>query len=136
VKDGPMQTLYPCLFYNDAPAAIDWLNKAFGLTTTLCVPGEAANEVAHAELRLNGAVIMVGSVKASDFPNQSPLDLPAIHGMVYVAVDDVDGHCERARAAGAKIAREPTNEDYGGRDYMAVDPEGHYWSFGTYRPND
>jgi uncharacterized glyoxalase superfamily protein PhnB len=30
----------------------------------------------------------------------------------------------------------PTDEDYGGRDYVCRDPEGHVWSFGTYRPGN
>jgi uncharacterized glyoxalase superfamily protein PhnB len=51
-----------------------------------------------------------------------------------VYVDDVDAHCERARAAGAKIIREPKTTDYGDkywtdRSYGAVDPEGHLWWF-------
>jgi uncharacterized glyoxalase superfamily protein PhnB len=54
--------------------------------------------------------------------------------LVYVYVDDVDAHCERARAAGAEILREPEDQDYGARDYTARDPEGHIWSFGNYRP--
>ena len=40
----------------------------------------------------------------------------------------------RARAAGARIVREPADTDYGSRDYAARDPEGNLWSFGTYRP--
>jgi uncharacterized glyoxalase superfamily protein PhnB len=39
-------------------------------------------------------------------------------------VDDVDAHFARAKAAGAVIAREPVTQDYGGRDYIAKDPEG------------
>jgi uncharacterized glyoxalase superfamily protein PhnB len=134
IKDLTMQTLYPCLFYNDAPAAIEWLNKAFGFTTNLSVPGENPNEIAHAELSLNGAVIMMGTAKNTEFPWKSPMDIPAVNQMLYVVIDNVDEHCEQARAAGAKIVREPKDEDYGGRDYMAVDPEGNYWSFGTYQP--
>jgi uncharacterized glyoxalase superfamily protein PhnB len=39
-----------------------------------------------------------------------------------------------AKAAGAKIAIEIKNEDYGGRDFSCYDLEGHLWSFGTYDP--
>lgn len=52
---------------------------------------------------------------------------------LYVAMDDVDAHCERARAAGARIAREPETTNYGSRDYSAWDPAGYLWGFGTYR---
>jgi uncharacterized glyoxalase superfamily protein PhnB len=45
-------------------------------------------------------------------------------------VDDVDAHCERARAAGATILREPTEPGVGFRIYSAEDAEGHRWMFG------
>ena len=41
----------------------------------------------------------------------------------------IDAHCERARAAGAVIVREPADQFYGDRVYAARDPEGHVWSF-------
>ena len=40
----------------------------------------------------------------------------------------------RAKAAGAKILEEPTDRDYGSRDFICADPEGNIWSFGTYWP--
>ena len=43
--------------------------------------------------------------------------------------EDIDAHCERARAAGARIAQEPETQFYGDRTYRAVDPEGHMWTF-------
>ena len=51
-----------------------------------------------------------------------------------VYVDDVDAHCERAKAAGVKVVDPPTTTDYGeeywtDRSYEAVDPEGHMWWF-------
>jgi uncharacterized glyoxalase superfamily protein PhnB len=49
---------------------------------------------------------------------------------IHVRIDaDIDGHCARARAAGAVIAMEPADQFYGDRTYLAVDPEGHHWSF-------
>ena len=38
----------------------------------------------------------------------------------------------RATAAGATITRELAGTDYGSRDFIAEDPEGNRWSFGTY----
>ena len=46
-----------------------------------------------------------------------------------VRVDDARGHCERARAAGARILMEPTDFDYGERQYNAEDFAGHRWTF-------
>jgi uncharacterized glyoxalase superfamily protein PhnB len=43
--------------------------------------------------------------------------------------EDIDAHCERARAAGAQIVAEPETQFYGDRTYRALDPEGHMWTF-------
>jgi uncharacterized glyoxalase superfamily protein PhnB len=52
----------------------------------------------------------------------------------YVIVEDADAHYARAKAAGAEIVMEVEDQDYGGRLYSCLDPEGHLWSFGTYDP--
>ena len=44
--------------------------------------------------------------------------------------DDIDGHCAKARAAGAEILAAPEDQFYGDRTYRARDPEGHIWTFG------
>lgn len=46
--------------YRDAHAAIEWLGRAFGFETTMRFPDEDGG-VAHAELRLGDAVIVVFS---------------------------------------------------------------------------
>ena len=49
---------------------------------------------------------------------------------VHVRIDSgIDEHCERARQAGAIIAKEPADQFYGERSYIAVDLEGHHWTF-------
>jgi uncharacterized glyoxalase superfamily protein PhnB len=54
---------------------------------------------------------------------------------VYVVVDDPDALFERARQAGAEVLMQPTDQDYGSRDFSVRDPEGNIWAFGTYRPS-
>lgn len=53
---------------------------------------------------------------------------------IYLVVDAVDAHHERARAAGAEIVMPLVDQDYGGRGYSCRDIEGHLWSFGSYDP--
>ena len=48
---------------------------------------------------------------------------------MLVRVEDARAHCERARNAGAEITAEPTDWEYGERQYSAVDPFGHHWTF-------
>jgi len=125
-------TAYPCLSYRDAPAAMEWLKKAFGLKEMLVVPGENGS-VAHAEMSLGQGVIMVGSGR-SEFGWASPLDLRGSTASVYVAIPNPDEHYAHAKAAGAEITIELYDSDWGSRGYSAKDIEGHHWSFGTYQP--
>ena len=53
---------------------------------------------------------------------------------MYVVVEDIDAHHERATAAGAELVRALQDTDYGSREYSARDVEGNVWSFGTYQP--
>mgnify|MGYP000712310490 CR=1 FL=1 len=46
--------------------------------------------------------------------------------------DAADALHERAVAAGATITQGLRDEDYGSRGFTCRDPEGVYWSFGTY----
>jgi uncharacterized glyoxalase superfamily protein PhnB len=132
--------IYPCLGYRDAKAAIRWLCEAFGFEERMVHPGED-REVAHAELSLGPGMIMLGSahedmkpVDTDAFASGGQVDFSRIPFALYVAVEDVDAHCERARAAGAEIVRELTDTDYGSREYACRDLEGNVWSFGTYQP--
>lgn len=126
--------LFPKLFYDDAPAAIGWLERAFGFRRRLVVPG-ADGRVLHAEMSLGAAVIMVGSSR----PEQrcvSPRRLAGVGQVLCVHVDDPDAHCARARAAGAEVETEPAEESNGSRGYSARDLEGHAWHFGSYVPGE
>jgi uncharacterized glyoxalase superfamily protein PhnB len=122
-----MTRIYPVLRYRDAPAAIDWLEKAFGFERH-DVHADENGTIVHAELRY-GADDFLGlsSEKADIFGEH------AGRGWLYVVVEDPDAHYARAKAAGAEILIELADQDYGSRDYSARDPEGNIWSFGTYR---
>jgi uncharacterized glyoxalase superfamily protein PhnB len=124
-----MQILYPILKYEDAHAAIEFLEKTFGFERLQVYEGDNGG-VAHAELKFNDEVVMLGSVSEGD-PRFSQ---GAGRTSVYVVIDDPDSLYARARDAGAEIMMEPTDQDYGSRDFAARDPEGNLWSFGTYRP--
>ena len=114
-------TIFPTMKYRDADAAIEFLQRAFGAEPH-AVYREEDGRVRHAEVRLGNGMVMLGEAEA------------ASGGDVYVVVRDLDGHCSRARQAGAEIVREPNDTDYGSREYGARDPEGLAWHFGTYQP--
>ena len=130
-------TLIPVLRYRDAPIAIEWLCATFGFNRHLVVPGNNGS-VAHAQLGFGNGMVMLGSTE-----NESPfgrlMKQPSETGgantqSIYVVVTDADALYASAQQAGAKIATEIRDEDYGGRAFACHDLEGHLWSFGTYDP--
>lgn len=121
--------IFPALKFKDAPAAIDWLGRAFGFERQFVVPGED-DSVAHAQLRHGAGMIMLGSTGKPDRANPWTTEPYGI----YVVVKDIDAHYAQAQAAGAKIERPLAETNYGAREYSARDCEGHLWSFGTYDP--
>jgi PhnB protein len=116
----------PYLLYEDVPAALDFLSKAFGFREQLRYTAEDGT-VNHAEMRLDrGGVIFMGD-PGPDF--ESPTRRGSPGAQVHVYLDDVDAHFQRAKAAGARIRQEPADQPYGDRRYDAWDPEGNLWSF-------
>ena len=125
--------IHPCLSYDDAPRAIDWLCKAFGFVKRFAVTGPDG-AIFHSELSLGTGVIMVSTAKP-DASLVSPLRTKGLLTQALsVYVPDPDAHHKAAVAAGANITRPLQDEDYGARGYMAEDLEGHQWYFGNYRP--
>lgn len=124
----------PTFRYRDAKGAIEFLSTAFGFEPHLVVEGDN-DEIEHAQLTFRNGMIMLGSVRDDPFGRLIGEPGAASHaGATYVIVDDVHAHAEEARAAGAEIVMEPQDEDYGGANYTARDPEGFIWSFGSYDP--
>jgi len=129
------------VFYDDPRAAIDWLCRAFGFEVQVKVEGEDGS-IVHSQLVFGEGLVMVGGTGRKDPGKEefqqkfrSPRSLDgAVTQALCVYVDDVDAHCAHARAAGAKINREPVTNDYGNdywtdRSYGCRDPEGHQWWF-------
>ena len=128
------------IFYHDAAKAIDWLCDAFAFEVRLRVDGEGG-VIHHSELVYGEALVMVGQAGRTAPGREkwpqfgSPASVGGINTQcLLVFVDDVDSHCERARAAGAVIVDEPKVHDYGeaywaDRSYGASDIEGHLWWF-------
>lgn len=130
-------TLISCMSYRDPNAAVDWLGRAFGFEPHAIYKDETGN-VMHAELKFGNGMIMIGPDGKGEF-GKKYMTMPERAGRrctqaVSVIVEDVDVHHARAKAAGAEILVAPKDEDYGGRNYAARDPEGHAWSFGSYDP--
>jgi uncharacterized glyoxalase superfamily protein PhnB len=124
--------IYPALRYRDAPAAIEWLERALGCETVERIDNPDGS-IAHAELRLGDGLIMLGS--GAEGLQDPPDDARAARTTIYVALAHVDALHARAKAAGADVS-DLFDQDYGSRDFNARDPEGNHWSFGTYVPQN
>jgi uncharacterized glyoxalase superfamily protein PhnB len=117
------------VYYEDAKAALDWLELAFGFERSMVIT-DPEGKIAHAEMEFGDGYVMIGS-KWADF-----VETPAGVGgkntqNIHVHLQkDIDAHCERARAAGAEILMEPEDQFYGDRTYRARDFGGHVWTFG------
>ena len=121
-------TVWPTVRARDARALIRFLTDVLGFEETVVYGDGDVVEHAQLDWPLGGGV-MLGSVR------EQGTDLVDAPGSLsaYVVTDEPDALCERAKAAGAAITREPYDTEYGSRDFALRDPEGNRWSFGTYR---
>ena len=116
----PGAGVVPVLIYPDVRAAVTWLEAAFGFSERLQIGEDHRSQMIAGD----GAVI-IGDVRHDRVP---PRAGESTHS-VMVRVDDARAHCERARAHGAAILMEPTDFEYGERQYAAADLAGHHWTF-------
>ena len=124
------------LRYRNAPAAMDWLCQVFGFERHAVHQGPDGT-IAHAELKLDGGMIMLGSTRDDTFGRgfRTPDELGGVETRsAYIVVADVDAVYARAQAAGAVVVRPLKDTGYGSREFTVKDPEGHSWSVGTYDP--
>jgi len=116
----------PYLLYEDVGGALKFLAKAFGFRKHGAQVLGPDGKINHAAMQFGDDLIMMGC-PGSGYRN--PKRLGRATQNLYVNVEDVDKHFERARKAGATILEEPTDTEYGHRRYGAADPEGHQWYF-------
>jgi uncharacterized glyoxalase superfamily protein PhnB len=117
----PTATVIPVLIYPDVRAAVEWLGAAFGFREAVKIGEAHRSQMIVGE---DGAVIL-GDVRHD---RVAPRADESTHS-VMVRVPDARAHCDRARAAGATILMEPTDFEYGERQYTAADLAGHQWTF-------
>lgn len=126
--DSHLPSIYPVLRYKDAPAAIEFLSRVYGLRSTQ-VHEEPDGTIVHAQMAWGTGVVMMGS---NSTEGDNLFDTGK--NVLYLAVDDPDAHHDAAVAEGAQVVMGLTDQPYGSREYAALDPEGNVWCFGTYRP--
>ena len=116
----PQSAVIPVLIYPDVREAVAWLTSAFGFAERVQI-----GEDHRSQLRFGDGAVIVGDVRHDRRP---PRPGEVTHS-VMVRVEDAHAHYERAKASGARILTEPTDFEYGERQYSAEDPAGHQWTF-------
>ena len=119
-RSVPEATVIPVLIYRDVREAVVWLAQAFGFAERVRI-----GENHRSQLRFGDGALIVADVRGDRRP---PRPGEVTHS-VTVRVEDARAHCEHARANGARILMEPTDFEYGERQYNAEDPFGHQWTF-------
>ena len=119
--------IIPYLFYKSVPAALEWLTQNFGFKEDMRV-GTPAGGI-HGEMSFDGQRIMMGE-GGSASKMLSPHEAGLATMGVFIYLDDVDAHYERAKARWAEIVHPPKDVDYG-RTYTVRDLDGHPWFFTT-----
>ena len=112
-RSVPAPTVIPVLIYPDVREAVALLSAAFGFGERVRI-----GENHRAQLQFGDGAVIVGDVRGDRRP---PRPGEVTHS-VMVRVDDAHAHCERARAHGARILTEPTDFEYGERQFTAQDP--------------
>jgi uncharacterized glyoxalase superfamily protein PhnB len=123
--------------YNDAHAAIAWLENAFGFVRLAVYEGPDGT-VAHAELRFGNGMIMLGSATNPSPYAQfyaTPVEIDGrVTSPLYLIVEDCEPVWKSVQAAGAEVVMELKTMEYGGKAFTVRDPEGYLWSVGEYDP--
>jgi uncharacterized glyoxalase superfamily protein PhnB len=116
----PAATVIPVLIYPDVRAAVAWLSDAFGFSERVKI-----GEDHRSQMRVGDGAVIIGDVRRDRRPPRPG----EVTSSVVVRVEDASAHCEHARAQGARILMDPTDFEYGERQYEAEDPWGHQWTF-------
>jgi uncharacterized glyoxalase superfamily protein PhnB len=119
-RSAPSAAVIPILVYPDVRAAVEWLETVFGFVERVQIGEDHRSQMAFGQ----GAVI-VADVRGERLP---PRPGEETH-RVMARVDDAEAHCRHARAHGARILKEPTDYEYGERQYETEDLAGHRWTF-------
>lgn len=121
IPDG-YTAVTPYLLVAGAAEFIEFLASAFNAVERRRVPMPQGG-IGHAEVEIDGAVLMV----ADAFPP----DFPATKSLLHLYVGDVDTTYAQAVEAGATAIAEPSDESYGDRMARVLDPCGNQWIIAT-----
>ena len=122
IPDG-YTAITPYLVVDDAAALLGFLTDAFGATERMRLAMPQGG-IGHAEVEIDGAVLMLSDA--------DPPDFPASATKIHLYVADVDSAYAQAVRAGATSVAEPADQFYGDRAARLIDPSGNHWTIASH----
>jgi PhnB protein len=117
------QAITPYLLVDGVADLLQFLGRAFGAETVFRMD-RADGSVAHAEVRIAGAAVMLGEPTA---------EFRAMPAQLYFYTPDCDAAYQRAIEAGGVPVQPPTTMAFAGQRYGALrDPAGNVWWVATH----
>ncbi len=119
----------PYLIVEGAAKAIEFYAKVFHAVEVMRMPGPNGR-IGHAEVRIGKGHVMLADQNPAMGYRAPSGGGNAVSLLVYA--EDCDAVIARAKAAGAKVTREPADQFYGDRSGGFTDPFGHDWYVSTH----
>jgi PhnB protein len=122
-------TITPYLIIRGVSEAIKFYEKAFSAKEikTMAVDGK----VMHAEIKIGNSFLML----ADEFPEQgfkSPQSIGGSPAFIHLYVEDADASYKKAIDAGAASLQEVSDQVFGDRHGLVIDPFGYTWTIATH----
>ena len=126
-KGKGMPWLTPTIVLKDVKNSMAFYEEAFGFKTRFTMP-DKSGKIMHAEMAYKDQSIMMGP----EYPDHNMHSVSKLNGSpvgFYLYTENVDEFCKKAKAAGANVIQEPTDQFWGDRTCTVTCPEGYRWSF-------
>jgi PhnB protein len=122
-------TITPYLIIRGVSEAIKFYEKAFSAKEIrrMAVDGK----VMHAEIKIGNSFLML----ADEFPEQgfkSPQSIGGSPAFIHLYVEDADASYKKAIDAGAASLQEVSDQVFGDRHGLVIDPFGYTWTIATH----
>lgn len=116
----------PYIVVKDGDAAIAFYKAAFGAEELFRMTDPTDGRVGHAELKFGESMLML----ADEYPDFGAVGPDTIGGTpvtLHLSTRAVDADVAQAVESGAKVLRAPTDQSFGERNALVLDPFGHRW---------
>lgn len=116
----------PHITVGDVRKSVRFYEKAFGFKMKFTLPGRNG-KIMHAEMEHEGCTVMIGP-ESEERGMLSPMSTGIVSPVsLYIYVDDLEQQHATAVSAGAKVLLEPSEQFFGAKTSMVMDPDGYSW---------